>query len=188
MTGNLWNPAGSDAVEPNADRTSSLLPVDEDSVFDPMSDMASTPVTAALASNSTLNNTHSSALEDSSNAHRHFDHTIDESDTAVDYDSVSGVADSPAESSFMPSGSHPDSYSLSSDLMSRLTLEQPLNNRSDGVVGTPDSMVAMGSAPSTTLSDFSAVGTPGGSAQKEGPPNRRARRSGKSNFSSHRCS
>lgn len=152
-----------------------------------MSDIApsATPATPSPANDSTPHNARSNAVEDSSRPHRHSD-LVDESDTALESDSVSSIAESPADSSFMPSGSQPDSYSLSSDLMSRLTLEQPLINRSDEVVGTPDSMMAMGSVPSTTLSDFSAVGTPGSSAQKEGTPNRRARRSAKSNFGSNR--
>lgn len=117
----------------------------------------------------------------------------DESDSALDTDSVSGVAESPAESSYMQPGSQPSSYSLSTDLMSRLKLDQPLANRPEGP-GTPDSMVAMGSVPSTTLSDFSAVGAPGGSsvgasggsAQKEGSGNRRPRHLGRSSFGSKR--
>ena len=93
----------------------------------------------------------------------------------------------------MQPGRQPSDYSLSTDLMSRLKLDQPLANRSGGV-GTPDSMVAMGSAPSTTLSEFSAVGipggssvgTPGGSAQKEAYGNRRPRHLGSSSFGSNR--
>lgn len=119
-------------------------------------------------------------------------HGNDESDSALDTDSVSGIAESPAESSYMQPGSQPSSYSLSADLMSRLKLDQPLANGSEGP-GTPDSMVAMGSVQSTTLSDSSAVGAPGGSSgppgssvQREGSGYRRPRHVGRSSLGSNR--
>lgn len=93
----------------------------------------------------------------------------------------------------MQPGSHPSSYSLSADLMSRLKLDQPVANGYSEGPGTPDSMVAMGSVQSTTLSDFSAVGAPGGSSgtpgapvQREGSGNRRPRHVGRSSLGSNR--
>lgn len=165
--------------------------MDEDSVFDPISDIQPSPSPHTPSATATGEPHH--ALSSRPELEQLHAQGNDESDSALDTDSVSGIAESPADSSYMQSGSQPSSYSLSADLMSRLKLDQPLGNQSEGP-GTPDSMVAMGSVPSTTLSDFSALGapgrsslgTPGGSAQKEGSGNRRPRHQGRSSFGSNR--
>lgn len=164
-----------------ADRSSSLPPVDEDSVFDPISDIQ--PAPAPVADPMRTVHDMDAGLEPEQ-LHAQCN---DESDSALDTDSVSGIAESPAESSHMQPGSQPSTYSLSTDLMSRLKLDQPLADKSVGPGTTPDSVMAMGSAPSTTLSEFSAVAAPSGpSAQKEGPGNRRQRNVGRSSFGSNR--
>lgn len=163
------------------DQSSSLLPVDEDSVFDPMSDIQPAPAPVADRTR-TAHNTHARLEPEELHAQGN-----DESDSALDTDSASGIAESPAESSHMQPGSQPSTYSLSTDLMSRLKLDQPLADRPVGPGTTPDSVMAMGSAPSTTLSEFSAVGAPSGaSAQQEGSGNRRQRNVGRSSFGSNR--
>lgn len=156
--------------------------MDEDSVFDPMSDIQPSPAPVATSTDTQHDiNTRlePEQLQTQGN---------DETDSVLDTDSVSGIAESPAESSHMQPGSQPSTYSLSTDLMSRLKLDQPLADKSVEP-GTPDSMVAMGSAPSTSLSEFSAVAAPpGASAQKNGSGNRRHRNSGRPSFGSNRYS
>lgn len=150
----------------------SLQPVDEDTVFD-MADIASA-------------DTHQStqAAAQSAQPAQHQDRSVQEipDDTTDDQDAGStlesesavGVPESPAESSGMQEApgaslsSHADSFTWSADFMSRLSLEKGKGD-GNGMPGTPDSMAAVGSAPSTTLSDFSAANAPvGASSQKEG--------------------
>ena len=162
--------------------------MEEDSVFDPISDIQPSP--SPYTPSGTATGEPHTTLSSRPGPEQIHAQGNDESDSALDTDSVSGVAESPAESSYMQPGSQPSSYSLSTDLMSRLKLDQPIADRPEGP-GTPDSMVAMGSVPSTTLSDLSAVGAPGGSnlgasAQKEGSGNRRPRHQGRSSFGSSR--
>ena len=176
-------PVGTSVTTPMADRTASLWPVDEDSVFDPISDIQPSPAPDATPIGPARN------IDSSLEPEQLHAQGNDESDSALDTDSVSGIAESPAESSHLQPGSQPSTYSLSTDLMSRLKLDQPMAmaNRSAGPGTTPDSAMAMGSAPSTTLSEFSAVaGPPGGSAQKDGSGNRRQRNVGRSSFGSNR--
>lgn len=167
------NHAGVEAEAPDVlGDAPSLQPVEEDIVFD-MADIAS-----ADARQSTQ------AAAQSAQHAQHQDRSVQEipddimddqdAGSTLEGESALGIPESPAESSDMQEApgaslsSHADSITWSADFMSRLSLERGKGN-SNGMPGTPDSMAAVGSAPSTTLSDFSAANAPvGASGQKEG--------------------
>ena len=170
-----------------------LQPVDEDSVFE-MSDInTSATGHAAAAQSQDLDQQRDSMLDDTSSQARESSANNEQDqdlDSTLDSASVLGVPESPIEPSSMQaaSGTTPssqaDSFSLSADLMRKLSLNQ---NQSEAGQEPPDSTLAVGSAPSTTLSDFSAVnGAPGtgqrnrGSAQKGGSNKRNS-------YGSNRC-
>ena len=150
-----------------------LQPVDEDSVFE-MSDInasSTAPPHAATAQSRDLDQQHDSMLDDTSSQAREFSANNEQEqdlDSTLDSASVLGVPESPIESSSMQaaSGATPssqaDSFSLSADLMRKLSLDQ---KQSEAGQEPPDSTMAVGSAPSTTLSDFSAVNAAPGTRQ-----------------------
>ena len=162
----------------------SLPPVDEDNVFD-MSDITSAdsqlPNHAAAQSAQPLESGRSDDAEDDQDA-----------GGTLDNESALGVSESPAELSGMQEApgaslsSHADSFTWSADFMNRLSLEGGQGN-ANGMPGTPDSMAAMGSAPSTTLSDFSAANAPlGALGQKEGSGQRGSRQGRRSSYGTNR--
>ena len=170
--------AGLEAGTPDELGTShSLQPVDEESVFDAMSDITPSSLghTNTAASQS---DPPSQPQDDTGSLNGRPDCTPaieddeDELDSALDSESALGVPESPAESSFMQEASSAslpstaDSFSLTADLMGKLLL-----NRDKGGCSatTADSAAAVGSAPSTTLSEFSAVAAPRISGQNREP-------------------
>ncbi len=164
-----------------------LQPVDEDSVFD-MSDITSNDDTG-LANRAAAQSTHSGQHQNNETPTQlPPDGTEDDQDagSTLDSESALGIPESPAESSGMQDlpiaslSSHADSFSWSAALANKLSLD---DSQKQGVPDTPDSMVAMGSAPSTTLSDFSAVGEPG---EKEGSGQKGPTQGRRSSYSSNR--
>lgn len=164
-----------------------LQPLDEDSVFD-MSDITSSGGTG-LASRVAAQSARSGQHQTNDTPTR-FPPGGTEGDqdagSTLDSESALGIPESPAESSGMqdlPSASlssHADSFSWSAALADKLSLD---DSQKEGMPDTPDSMVAMGSAPSTTLSDFSAVGGPG---DREGLGQKGPTQGRRSSYSSNR--
>ncbi len=180
--------AGPEADAPDDLGSAQILqPVDEDSVFD-MSDITSSDGTG-LANRAAAQSARSGQNQNSDTpAQLPPDGTEDDQDagSTLDSESALGIAESPAESSGMqdlPSASlssHADSFSWSAALADKLSLD---DSQKQGVPDTPDSMMAMGSAPSATLSEFSAVGGPG---EKEGSGQKAPTQGRRSSYSSNR--
>ena len=182
--------AGSEADAPGDQGSAQILqPVDEDSVFD-MSDITSNDGTG-LANHAAAQSAHSGQHQ-TNNTPTQLppDGTEGDQDveSTLDSESALGIPESPAvcQSSGMqelPSASlssHADSFSWSAALADKLSLD---DSQKQGVPGTPDAMVTMGSAPSTTLSEFSAVGGPG---EKEGSGQKGPTQGRRSSYSSNR--
>ena len=168
-----------EAIAPNVAGTPhSLQPVEEHSVFD-MSDI--TPSDTRASAFATHSGQPDQGSSTSTKQVTDTEEDYQETDSALDSESALGVAESPAESSSMqaaPSASlssQADSFSWTADLMSKLS-----------VTDKADSMVAMGSAPSATLSDFSAVETPKGSGQTVGSGQRGPKQGRRHSYGAHR--
>ncbi len=155
-----------------------------------MSDI--TPKDASLSSTAAVRSDHGSRLGNRGSPTKDLtdNHEDDQDlDSTLDSESALGVPESPAESSTMrpaPSASlssNADSFSWTADLMGRLSME---GSKPGGMPNTPDSMVAMGSAPSATLSEFSTVDAPGGSDQKEGLGHKGPRQGRRTSYGSNR--
>ena len=164
-----------------------LRPVDEDSVFD-MSDITSNDGTG-LANRAAAQSAPCGQHQTNETPPQlPPDVTEDDQDieSTLDNESALGIPESPAESSGMqdlPGASlsgHADSFSWSAALADKLSLD---DSQKQGVPDTSDSMMTMGSAPSTTLSEFSAVG---GTGEKEGSGQKGPTQGRRSSYSSNR--
>ena len=173
--------------------TPSLASIDDESVFDPMTDLAvpdaaKTPQQAAGADQEDDQEDEPKddlpADEDLQNEGDQADAPQAEEDeqalrSYAGDDSNLSVPESPADSwipdssvtDALPSSSIPSQagdYSWSADLMGRLNLgdasaggASPSDRQSDRQPTTPNTAAAVGSAPTSTLSEFSAVGREG---------------------------
>lgn len=158
-----------------------LASIDDDSVFDPISDLAAPAQTpqqgkdndrADFQEAGNVADDHQQEGEQTQEDQQHRDDEQNLSSYAED-DSALSVPESPA-GSWLPdqassslTGSIPnqsEDYSWSADLMGRLNLstaspsDRHSDRHSEQQLNTPSSAAAIGSAPSTTLSEFSVVG------------------------------
>ena len=155
-----------------------LASIDDDSVFDPMSDLAAPAQTTSqqgkdndkvgIQEAGNVADDHERGAEQAQEDQQHGDDELNLSSHAED-DSALSVPESPADSWLPdqasssltdPIPNQSEDCSWSADLMGRLNLNtaSPSGRQSEQQPTTPSSAAAIGSAPSTTLSEFSAVG------------------------------